>query len=257
MHAAAVPPVTTGTAVTALIAIACCAGLTSAVLLAVDRRLAVAVPTAAVRALVQLAAVALVVAAVWRSTGLSLLFVAVMAVVASVTAARRATRHRSGGWLAVAVVGGAAPVLAALVGCGLVPLDGAAIVPTGGILVGGAMTATGLAGRLALDELRDRREVWEGALALGLPVRTAGMLVVREPAARALLPALDQTRTVGTVSLPGTFVGLLLGGAPPVVAAGVQLVVLVALLLVEAVAIAVTVELVARGTVIRPDGQGR
>jgi putative ABC transport system permease protein len=49
------------------------------------------------------------------------------------------------------------------------------------------------------------------------------------------------------VTLPGAFVGMLLGGASPLQAAAVQLVVLVALLLVQSVAVLVTVELVARG----------
>jgi putative ABC transport system permease protein len=61
------------------------------------------------------------------------------------------------------------------------------------------------------------------------------------------VPGLDQTRTVGLVTLPGAFVGMLLGGATPVEAAAVQLVVLVALLMVQSVSVVVVVELVARG----------
>ena len=60
------------------------------------------------------------------------------------------------------------------------------------------------------------------------------------------MPVLDQTRTVGLVTLPGAFVGVLLGGGDPVQAGVTQLVVLVALLAIEAVAVLVTVEVVAR-----------
>jgi putative ABC transport system permease protein len=249
--AAAVPPVGAGTAIRTLVVLAICAAGAAGVLRLAGLEYAAAVPRAAVRALVQLVVVALVIAAVLGSTPLSLAFVATMTMVAALTATRRVTRHRSGLLVGVGVAGGALPVLALLVASGLVPWSGAALVPTGGILVGGAMTAAGLSGRLAMDALADQRDVWEGALALGLPERTAGLLVVRPAAGRALLPALDQTRTVGTVTLPGTFVGLLLGGATPLQAAGVQLVVLVALLLVQAIAIAVTVELVAR-RLVRP-----
>ena len=49
------------------------------------------------------------------------------------------------------------------------------------------------------------------------------------------------------MTLPGAFVGMLLGGASPLQAAAVQLVVLVALLLVQSIAVLVTVELIARG----------
>jgi putative ABC transport system permease protein len=60
-----------------------------------------------------------------------------------------------------------------------------------------------------------------------------------------LVPALDQTRTVGLVTLPGTFVGILLGGGSPLQAGATQLLVLIALLAIEGIAVLVTVELVA------------
>jgi putative ABC transport system permease protein len=55
----------------------------------------------------------------------------------------------------------------------------------------------------------------------------------------------------GLVTLPGAFVGMLLGGASPVAAGAVQLLVLVMLLAVGTVAAAVTVELVCRRYVRR------
>ena len=109
------------------------------------------------------------------------------------------------------------------------------------------MTATTLAGKHALGALRTRHGEYEAALSIGLLPRDSALLIAREDAALALLPGLDQTRTVGLVTLPGAFVGMLLGGASPLQAAAVQLVVLVALLLVQAIAVLVTVELVARG----------
>ena len=131
------------------------------------------------------------------------------------------------------------------------PLVGIALVPVAGILLGGAMTATSLAGRRALDELAARRGEYEAALALGLLERDAALLVARPPAAQALTPALDQTRTVGLVTLPGAFVGVLLGSGDPVQAAAAQVLVLIGLLAAEAVAVVITVELVARGRIRR------
>ncbi|MGN6088656.1 MAG: ABC transporter permease, partial [Actinomycetales bacterium] len=58
--------------------------------------------------------------------------------------------------------------------------------------------------------------------------------VVRLAAAEALVPGLDQTRTTGLVTLPGAFVGALLGGANPLQAARFQLVVLAGLLCAQA-----------------------
>ena len=120
-----------------------------------------------------------------------------------------------------------------------------AIIPIAGILIGGAMTATSLAGRRALDELVARRGEYEAALALGFTDQDAVRLIVRPTAGQALVPALDQTRTVGLVTLPGTFVGILLGGGSPLQAGATQLLVLIALLAIEGIAVLVTVELVA------------
>ena len=59
--------------------------------------------------------------------------------------------------------------------------------------------------------------------------------IARDAAAEALVPALDQTRTVGLVTLPGAFIGALLGGASAATAARFQVVVLVGLLCAESI----------------------
>jgi putative ABC transport system permease protein len=209
------------------------------------------VVVASVRAVAQLAAISLVLATVVRSLGLSLLFAAAMLAVASRTAGRRLVPGRSGWWCALPVAAGPVPVVALLLAMGVVPREGVAVVPVAGILIGGAMTATVLAGRRAFDELRTRAGEVEAALALGLPQREAGLMVSRPAASEALVPGLDQTRTVGLVALPGAFVGTLLGGASPVEAGAVQVLVLVALLAVQSVAVVLTVELLARGVLRR------
>lgn len=207
--------------------------------------------TAALRAVLQLGAVSLLLGTIVGSLPLSAAFVALMVLVAARTAARRMTDDRSGWWAALPVAGAPLPVVAALVAGGVVPAEGIAVIPTAGILIGGTMTATALAGRRALDELESRRGEVEAALSLGLLPRDAAMEITRHTASRALVPPLDQTRTVGLVTLPGAFVGMLLGGASPVEAGAVQLLVLVLLLAVETVAVAVAVELVCRGRVVR------
>jgi putative ABC transport system permease protein len=206
---------------------------------------------AALRAVLQLAAVAGVLAAVVGSVPASLAFIALMHVVATATAGRRLVRSRCGWWCALPVSAGPLPVVVLLLLLRVVPLEGVALVPVAGILVGGAMSATVLAGRRGLDDLATRRGEVEAALSLGFEQREAALMVSRPAAAEALVPGLDQTRTVGLVALPGAFVGTLLGGASPVQAGAVQLLVLVALLLVQAVAVLLTVELLARGVLHR------
>ncbi|MFC5720042.1 ABC transporter permease [Streptomyces gamaensis] len=216
-----------------------------------------AIALAGIRAAVQLAAVSALIGWVVREVPLLLCFLFLMFAVAVRTAGRRITDNRTWWWAAVPIAAGVAPVVAVLLLTGLVPLKGVALVPITGILIGGGLTATVLGGRRALDELRTRHGEVEAGMALGLPDRDARLLVARPAASEALVPGLDQTRTVGLVTLPGAFVGMLLGGASPLLAGAVQLFVLVALLAVQAVAVAVVLELVARGRLHRADGGGR
>lgn len=211
---------------------------------------------AGVRAALQLAAVSAVITYVIRSGAATVAFVLLMLGVAVRTAGRRLTRNRTW-WMALwPVTLSVLPVVIALLLTGLVPVKGIVLVPVSGILIGGAMTATVLAGRRALDELTLRHGEFEAGLALGLMEREARMEIARPAASDALLPGLDQTRTVGLVTLPGAFVGMLLGGASPVAAGAVQLFVLVALMAVQAAAVACTVELIVRGLLHRPQQSG-
>src|SRR6195952_2716108 len=210
-----------------------------------------ALVTASVRAVLQLAVVATIIVAVVRSWWLTVAFVLVMLGVASLTSARRMTRHRSGLLAAAAIGAGVLPVLALVLVSGAVPLTGIAVVPVAGIVIGGAMTATSLGGRRALDDLEAQRDQYEGALALGGRRRDAAMIVCRPAATQALVPPMDQTRTVGLVTLPGAFVGVLIGSGNPVQAAAGPSLVLIGALPPAAVAVAVVLELVARGTLVR------
>ena len=204
---------------------------------------------AAARAAAQLAIVSVVIAAILGSLPLTALFVVFMYTVAARTSGRRMTHARSGWWAAVPILVGTLPVVTGLLASGLLPPTGLAVIPVTGILIGGSMTATSLAGRRALDELTTRRGEVEAALSLGFSDRDAALEICRPAAAQALIPALDQTRTVGLVTLPGAFVGMLIGGATPVAAGAVQLFVLISLLAVETTAIVLTTELVARGRI--------
>ncbi|MFF3391167.1 ABC transporter permease [Streptomyces sp. NPDC002669] len=208
---------------------------------------------AGLRAAVQLAAVSLLIGWVVHALPPLLAFVALMYAVAVRTAGRRITPNRTWWWAALPIAVGVVPVVALLLLTGLLPVRGIALIPVTGILIGGALTATVLGGRRALDELTSRRGEVEAGMALGLLDRDARLEIARPAASDALLPGLDQTRTVGLVTLPGAFVGMLLGGASPVQAGAVQLFVLVALMAVQAAAVATVLELVARGWLHREE----
>ncbi|WP_420329779.1 ABC transporter permease [Mycolicibacterium aromaticivorans] len=208
------------------------------------------VPRAAVRAVVQLTVVAAILTAALRSLGTSLAVLSVMFVAAAVTAARRS--QSDGSWLlAAALATGMIVVVPLLLASGLVPLTGVALVPIVGILLGSTMTAVSVAARRALDTLGTRAGEVEALLALGFTDRLARMEMIGPTAADALLPNLDQTRTVGLVTLPGAFVGVLLSTGSATQAGAVQILILLSILVSQTCAVAVTLELVARGAIRR------
>ena len=110
-------------------------------------------------------------------------------------------------------------------------------VAVSGIVLGNTMTGATLAGRHLNEGLRRRRDEIEAWLSIGASNRQAVRDVARAAASEALVPGLDQTRTVGLVTLPGAFIGALLGGASAVGAARFQIVVLVGLLCAQVITV--------------------
>lgn len=189
------------------------------------------------RAVLQLIAVGAVIAIVFATPLLAPLYLAVMVSVASWTSSRRLPR--APGVLAaaaLAIIAGTAVTGSVVLATGALPLSTRSFVPFLAQIIGGAMTATTLTGSRFADEVRTRWDVVEGWLALGASRRQAVAELGRLAAARSLVPAIDQTRSVGLVVLPGAYVGLLLGGASPLEAGRIQLLVLVGLLAAETVA---------------------
>ncbi len=208
--------------------------------------------SAAARAVLQLGVVSLVIAAVLGSVWWSLAFALLMFAVATVTSSGRVDVPRSHmPWVGLAIAAGVVPVLALILGSGVVPFTGAGLVPTAGIIIGGAMNAATLTGRRAYDEINAGFGSYEAALALGMPSPEAAFEVIQPTAREALTPGLDQTRTVGLVTLPGAFVGVLLGGGTPLQAGAAQILVLVGLMATQAITTAVLLRLVASARVVR------
>ena len=202
---------------------------------------------AAARAIVQLAAVGALIALVFEREVLAIAFVAAMVATAAITSGGRIKGVPHARARAIAAIGvpavGAAGVLIAV---GAFEPTPRAAIPTAGILIGGAMTATTLTGRRLLEGLKDDEEIIEARLSLGDRIRTALAPTVRQAIKTGLVPAIDQTRNVGIVTLPGTFVGLVLGGASPAEAARIQLTVLLTLLAVELLSATAISELIVR-----------
>lgn len=225
---------------------------------------------AVTRAVAQLGAVGLVIAAVFRTPALAPAYLAVVLTAASWTSGRRIgpvprratprvnhdatpTQRVSYAVAAASIAAGTAVAGAIVLACGALTVDARTAVPFLAQLAGGSMTATTLAGQRLRDDITSQWAEIEGWLALGATPAQAARDLARRAAARALVPAIDQTRNVGLVVLPGAYVGLLLAGASPLEAGRVQLLVLVGLLASETTAAALAATLLGpRLALIRP-----
>jgi putative ABC transport system permease protein len=212
--------------------------------LGLERDLAIS----ALRAAVQLTVVGAVVTLVFDHAGLAAAFVTVMLATATFTSGRRlrgvpGAPARAGAAIALGAATGLVPLLAS----GAFSTTPRELIPVAGILIGGAMVATSVTGSRLVEQVKDDLAAIETRLALGVPVREALAGPVRRAATTGLIGLLDQTKNVGLVTLPGTFVGLVLGGASPAEAARVQLTVLLALLAVEVMAALTVARLVVAG----------
>ncbi len=185
---------------------------------------------AAARALAQLLLIGYVLALILspgRSLWWSWAWLVLMLVYAADVARRRAPEVPGLMVLALSAFGAAAVVtFGVLFGLGIFPLEPRTLVPLGGLMVGNSMTATVLAARRLVEELRDRRGEVEARLALGQPSRTAARPYLRAAMRSALTPQIETTKATGLVFLPGAMTGLILAGVDPAKAVLVQAVVM-------------------------------
>lgn len=180
---------------------------------------------AVIRAAVQLAVIALILRGVLAVPWLVLAFVALMLTTASWTSFSR-LRGIPGARQAVVtgVFTGALVTIGLIFGMRLVEFEVTNVVAVAGIVIGNTMSAATLTGRNFERSTVARRGEIEAWLSLGATSRVAYQAVAQESMKESLIPNIDQTRATGLVTLPGAFVGALLGGASPAQAAMLQLV---------------------------------
>lgn len=208
---------------------------------------------AGLRAVVQLAGISLLITAAvttwWTAVG----FAAIMFAVAVWTTSGRVGVRPCWPWVALAMACGVTPVMGLVFVTGAAPFNGISIVALSGIITGNMMTAHTLLGRRVFADLRTERGVFEAGLSLGMSRRLAIGMVIDPLAGEALVPNIDQTKTVGLVTLPGAFVGVLLGGGSPLQAGAAQVLVSVGIMAGQAMTVGVGAALIRRGRIIPAD----
>lgn len=122
----------------------------------------------------------------------------------------------------LAFVASGVVTLGIIFGFGIFPLEGRAIVPLAGMMIGNSMTSAVVTARRIVESLRDQREEVEVRLALGQPSSAASRPYLAGALRTALTPQIETTRSVGLVFLPGAMTGLILAGVAPINAVLVQ-----------------------------------
>ena len=190
-----------------------------------------------------------VVASLWRSVAL----LTVMFGIAVVTTTRRIGAPRAWPWATLAMLAGLLPVMAIVVITGTIPLQGIALIPIVGILAGNTMNGHTLTCRRAFEGLREEHDSYEAYLALGFTRSQAIAPIIHRRVPEALIPGLDQVRTAGVVTLPGAFIGVLLGGGSPAQAAAAQVLVLVGIMAAQSITAVTAERFIREARLLPPD----
>jgi putative ABC transport system permease protein len=184
---------------------------------------------AVVRSFIQLTIVGYVIKGIFDSDSLWLVVVllAFMVVFGAWTARGRAKAvPHAFVPLLIALATAAAVTLGMVLLLNVFPAKPRFMVPVGGMVIGNAMTAASVALNRLADEIHDKAHLIEATLALGATASQATTRLVARSLRSGLIPLIDQTKTTGVVFFPGTMVGALLGGASPLNAVRLQLILL-------------------------------
>ncbi|XP_027352201.1 protein ALUMINUM SENSITIVE 3-like [Abrus precatorius] len=184
---------------------------------------------AIVRAFLQLSIIGFVLQFIFNqdNAGWILLAYLFMVSVAGYTAGQRAKHVPRGKYVAGAsILTGTAVTMFVLVALSVFPFTPRYIIPVAGMMVGNSMTVTGVTMKRLRDDIKTQMNLVETALALGATPRQATHQQVKRALIIALSPVVDNTKTVGLISLPGAMTGLIMGGASPLEAIQLQIVVM-------------------------------
>ena len=181
---------------------------------------------AAIRGFVQLMILALIITTIFELDNLFLvlLVLAVMLTAAGFTSANRAKSIPNLFRITTtSIFLGAATALAILIIIGILPLKPEFLIPLGGMAIGNSMISCSLTLDRMTAEFSNNQPRIETALALGATSEQAAEPYFRTSIRAALIPKLDNLKTLGLIFIPGAMTGMLIAGADPLWAAEYQI----------------------------------
>lgn len=209
---------------------------------------------AALRAVLQLAFVAIVLHGVFTYPWTAVIMLTVMLTVASITSGKRIAELPYGKRAAaLGVIISAVTSGTLIFAMQMMELTVSNVIAIGGIITGNAMSGATLTGRKFLSASKANSGEIEGWFALGATSKVAFARISQISSQETLIPNLDQTKNTGLVTLPGAFVGALIGGASPIEAARFQLIVLVGVMLAQTICTIIVTRVLSRAGVIVVD----
>lgn len=147
-------------------------------------------------------------------------------------------------WIAMAA--GSMVTIAVMIAVDIIPFTSRYVIPLGGMIISNTMNASALAMTRLTADIRGNAPAIETSLALGKSWREASRGFAREAATAGMLSMLNFMKTVGIVALPGAMTGMILGGADPLEAVLLQIIVAYMLLSAVTISSIVAVELTVR-----------
>ena len=100
------------------------------------------------------------------------------------------------------------------------------VLPLGGMVIGNAMNSVSLAFDRLKSELKDKKLLIETMLGLGLSYKLVYNRIKKPCIKAAMLPKINNMKSLGLVWIPGLMAGMILSGADPVKAAIYQLIII-------------------------------
>lgn len=113
-----------------------------------------------------------------------------------------------------------------LTGFRIIPFEPRYVIPISGMMIGNAMVLSLLFLNRFLSELDQNDEQIELILSLGGNPKQAIHRVLMTSIKNSMIPTIESTKTMGLVQLPGMMSGQIIGGADPLVAAQLQLLII-------------------------------
>ncbi|HNU36408.1 MAG TPA: ABC transporter permease, partial [Methanomassiliicoccales archaeon] len=166
---------------------------------------------ATLRAMVQLAVLALVLAFILQAGewALLLIFLAVMLFFASYTSAHRLREMPNAFRVSsISIIATSSLVISFMVIIGALPMKGEYVITLGGMVIGNTMNINSWTLDRLRGEVTNQTARIEAALALGARYDQAVAPMVRRSIRSALIPNVDNMKTLGLVWIPGLMAGM-------------------------------------------------